>query len=80
MQGRIQREIREKEGLLQDIESVENLKIMPLEHHKKTLVRAEQLTDGQVVYRMTAAALERPAPSDASFTLPDGTVLHQINM
>lgn len=44
------------------------------------LVRAEQLTDGQVVYRMTAAALERPAPSDASFTLPDGTVLHQINM
>ena len=43
MQGRIQREIREKEGLLQDIESVENLKIMPLEHHKKTLVRAEQL-------------------------------------
>ena len=44
------------------------------------LVRAEQLTDGQVVYRMTAAALERPAPSDASFALPDGTVLHQINM
>lgn len=43
MQGRIQREIREKEGLLEDIESVENLKIMSLEHHKKTLVRAEQL-------------------------------------
>ena len=44
------------------------------------LVRAEQLTDGQVVYRMTAAALERPAPSDASFTLPDGTVLHQVGL
>ena len=44
MQGRIQREIREKEGLLQDIESVEDLKIMPLEHYKKTLVRAEQLS------------------------------------
>ena len=42
------------------------------------LVRAEQLTGGQVVYRMTAAALERPAPSDASFTLPDGTVLHRV--
>ena len=44
------------------------------------LVRAEQLTDGRVVYRMTAAGLERPAPSDASFTLPDGTVLHQIDL
>ena len=44
------------------------------------LVRAEQLSGGQVVYRMTAAGLERPAPSDASFTLPDGTVLHQIGM
>ena len=44
------------------------------------LVRAEQLTGGQVVYRMTAAALERPAPSNASFTLPDGTVLHQIDL
>ena len=41
------------------------------------LVQAEQLTDGQVVYRMTAAELERPAPSNASFTLPDGTVLHR---
>lgn len=42
------------------------------------LVQAEQITDGQVVYRMTAAELERPAPSDASFTLPDGTVLHRV--
>lgn len=42
------------------------------------LVRAEQLKDGQVVYRMTASALERPAPSDSSFTLPDGTVLHTV--
>ena len=42
------------------------------------LVRAEQLREGEVVYRMTASALERPAPSDASFTLPDGTVLHTV--
>ncbi len=42
------------------------------------LVRAERLTDGQVVYRMTAGALERPVPSDSSFTLPDGTVLHTV--
>ena len=41
------------------------------------LVQAELLQDGQAVYRMTSAALERPAPSDASFTLPDGTVLHE---
>ena len=42
------------------------------------LVKAEQLTDGLVVYRMTATALERPASSDSSFTLPDGTVLHTV--
>lgn len=42
------------------------------------LVQAERLKDGQVVYRMKASALERPAPSDSSFTLPDGTVLHTI--
>ena len=42
------------------------------------LAKAEQLKDGQVVYRMTATALERPAPSDSSFTLPDGTVLHTV--
>ena len=42
------------------------------------LVKAEQLKNGQVVYRMTATALERPAPSDSSFTLPDGTVLHTV--
>ena len=42
------------------------------------LVQAELLQDGQAVYRMTSAALERPAPSDASFTLPDGTVLHEV--
>ena len=41
------------------------------------LVQAELLQDGQAVYRMISAALERPAPSDASFTLPDGTVLHE---
>lgn len=42
------------------------------------LVKAEQLKGGQVVYRMTATGLEQPAPSDSSFTLPDGTVLHTV--
>ena len=36
-QERIQREIAEKEGLLNDIESVTDLKLMPLTHHKDTL-------------------------------------------
>lgn len=41
---RVDREISEKEGLLKDIESVKNLKINPLEFHKKTLVNAYDLS------------------------------------
>ena len=37
---RIDREIGEKEGLLQDIEKVTDLKIMPLSYHKELLVDA----------------------------------------
>lgn len=40
MEKRIQAEIEEKEGLLQDIETNINLKIMPLKHHKEVLVSA----------------------------------------
>ncbi|MDD6812181.1 MAG: ABC-F type ribosomal protection protein [Lachnospiraceae bacterium] len=39
---RIQTEIEEKEGLLQDIENPADLKIMPLQHHKEVLLRAEK--------------------------------------
>lgn len=42
-ENRIQREIEEKEGLLQDIENTVDLKIMPLKHHKEVLIRAEKL-------------------------------------
>ncbi len=35
---RIDREIEEKEGLLKDIENIDDLKLMPLTHHKKCLV------------------------------------------
>lgn len=38
MERRIHREIEEKEGLLADLEQPVELKLMPLEHHKKTLV------------------------------------------
>lgn len=41
MEIRIEQKIAEKEGLLQDVESVVNLKIMPLKHHKNTLVSVQ---------------------------------------
>ena len=51
MEERIDREIAEKEDLLQDIEKPVDLKIMPLEHHKKLLVSAReyglQYSDGK---------------------------------
>lgn len=40
MEDRIDREIEEKEGLLQDIENPVDLKIMPLKHFKETLILA----------------------------------------
>lgn len=41
------------------------------------LVSAEMEEDGQLVYRMTAySPVQSPCPADASFSLPDGTVLH----
>lgn len=42
-ENRIDHEIKEKEGLLQDIEKQVNLKIMPLVHHKQVLVNAREL-------------------------------------
>lgn len=38
LEDRIEREIEEKEGLLQDIENPVDLKIMPLQHYKKMLL------------------------------------------
>jgi hypothetical protein len=43
------------------------------------LVSTETVKDGMVVYRMTSNTMEFPIPQDASFTLPDGTVLHQVS-
>ncbi len=43
---RIDREIEEKEGLLQDIESVSDLKIEPLRFHKEVLINANDLSLG----------------------------------
>ncbi len=42
MEKRIDREISQKEGLLQDIETPVDLKMFSLKHHKEVLVRARQ--------------------------------------
>ena len=41
---RIDREIKEKEGLLQDIEKVSELKLEPLKFHKEVLINANDLS------------------------------------
>lgn len=44
LEMRMQREIEEKSGLLKDLEEVENLKLYPLLHEKKVLVKMEEVT------------------------------------
>ncbi|MFG6326699.1 MAG: ABC-F type ribosomal protection protein [Lachnospiraceae bacterium] len=44
MKNRIQREIEEKEGLLKDLESPVELKLVQLTHHKKTLINVKDYT------------------------------------
>ena len=44
VEKRIDREIEEKEGLLQDIEKVPDLKIEPLRFHKEVLINAKDLS------------------------------------
>lgn len=43
MEKRIGREIREKEGLLKDLEVPADLKLTKLSHHKSVLVEAQGL-------------------------------------
>jgi len=43
-ENRISREIEEKEGLLNDIEEVVDLKLMPLTHHKKRLLECRDFS------------------------------------
>ena len=43
-ENRIEREIEEKEGLLQDIEKVNDLKLCPMKYHKEVLIEARDLT------------------------------------
>jgi len=59
MENRIGREIEEKEGLLVDLEAPVDLKIMPLKHHKETLVNLREYSlkyndaEGEVLRNIT---------------------------
>lgn len=45
------------------------------------LVSAESERDGELIYRMTAyAPVQSPCPASASFTLPDGEILHSVGI
>ncbi len=58
-ENRIDREIEEKEGLLNDIENVKDLKVMPLEYYKERLIECRdfslkyQGTDANVLSGLT---------------------------
>ncbi|MCR5847293.1 MAG: ATP-binding cassette domain-containing protein [Lachnospiraceae bacterium] len=45
-ENRIEREIEEKEGLLNDIENVKDLKVMPLEYYKDRLIECRDFSLG----------------------------------
>lgn len=65
MQVRLDKEIEEKEGLLSDIENPVDLKLVPLKHHKDTLVSARHLA---LTYRGSAS----PVFEDLSFEIHYG--------
>lgn len=51
IEKRIENEIEQKEGLLQDIERPVDLKLMPMQHHKEVLIAAR---DYGIAYDMTS--------------------------
>lgn len=65
MQNRINREIEEKEGLLADLEQPVDLKIMPLVHHKETLVTIRD-------YSLKYADAKNSLFTDLTFTIGRG--------
>lgn len=65
MENRISHEIEEKEGLLNDIERVAELKLSPLVHHKNTLV---DLRD----YSFTYKGAEKPVIEGLTLTVNRG--------
>lgn len=65
MEKRMEREIEEKEGLLQDVENPVDLKIMPLSHFKKTLLYASH-------YGLKYQGMDKALFQDLNFTLQQG--------
>lgn len=65
IEKRIGREIEEKEGLLEDLESSVDLKLVPLVHHKKTIVNVKD-------YSLRYIDAENPVFTDLSFTIGKG--------
>lgn len=65
MEKRIEREIEEKEGLLQDIESPKDLKLFVLTHHKKVLVNVKD-------YSLRYEDAENPVFEGVSFSIEKG--------
>lgn len=65
IEERLAREVEAKEGLLQDIENPVDLKIFPMMHHKKILVKAEK-------YYLQYEDAQVSLLSDFDFTLEQG--------
>lgn len=65
MERRIEREIEEKEGLLQDIESPIDLKLVKITHHKKILVNARD-------YSLQYEGAQKPVFEGLSFSIEQG--------
>lgn len=65
MEKRIDREIKEKEGLLKDIENPVDLKLMPLVHHKNILVNMKE-------YSLKYAGADYPVFTDLTFAIQKG--------
>lgn len=65
MKQRIDREIEEKEGLLQDLEKPVDLKLTPLSHHKSMLVNIRN-------YILQYADAARPVFTDVTFEIQNG--------
>ncbi len=65
MEKRINRELEEKEGLLADLEQPVDLKLMPLSHHKETLVNVRD-------YSVTYSDAKNPVFSNLTFSIKKG--------
>ncbi len=65
-QHRMEKAIREKEGLLNNLETAEDLKLFPLTYHKERLIKAEDLS---LFYG------EKPVCQGVSFELKNGMQL-----